>query len=991
MREKVCTVKRLRENDHIEHTDRRMIRSPIVCPSSIGRKPQLDALLERLDAAIAGSGRMILLGGDAGVGKSRLVRDLKQEASNRQIRIIEGRCTSTESSVPYGPLMNALRFRIAKGEGQAVAEILGPLRAVLAPIFPQLEPNAGETSEPSPERERERPFELIFAVLERLAAEEPMLLVLEDVHWADQTSLELLHHLAHRAPSHAMLVLATYRSDELHSAHPLRRLLGSLARDRVGEDIRVRPLDRDETAEMLRCMLGMEPDAAFAAAIWRRSEGNPFFVEELLSVLATSGALEPNAEAAAILERAPLPSTVSEAVLERVNALEPRAVETLSVAAVIGRSFDFEDLRGVLGMSELELLEVLEQLVARQLLREDRIERKDSYSFPHALMQEAVYESLISRRRRLLHRRVALVLEKRVGRTPSRLDELAFHFRIGGDHEKAWYYARLAGDEAVRLRAWDDAASHYDNALASLEEMADESERAADLLERLAGVAWRRSQSAAGRQYTEEALRIRRALGHNEETARLLRRIASLRIEDGDTEGAGEALDEALKLLGNASQSTQLSAIYDDLGKLSLARGEMDRAERLLTHGLSLASQDAQSAEEVPALVSLGELSILGGDVSAGVSRLDLALALLREGRLPFERLARVYAEGVRVLILAQEYQRALAWADAAIALCMKQGIVGFDALFRAMRAVILTITSGEEDTLAEARSAVEELRRTERSELRDALRMLAYVHRARGEMMEARAAYEEAATLGDRGRPVGLALVALAEGRNEEAAEILAAAVEAVPPSQPLVARQLLPHLVEALVAVGRIKEAERFVEKTPQLQDPWAGVAQLHHGVGLLRLAQGKTGEAKSELSQAADAWDKTGNRLESRRARVALLEAMLSGDDPSEGLALGRQLLEELGRPLLPRERESVRRILRRAGVRTRPARQRDERAEKSPLTSREEAVLREVAQGRTNREIAEALGIAEKTVSVHVSHILAKLGCRTRTQAARFITQ
>jgi predicted ATPase/DNA-binding CsgD family transcriptional regulator len=970
-----------------------MIRSPLVCPSSIGRKAQLDALIERLDNAIHGSGKLILLGGDAGVGKSRLVRDLKHEASTRQVRVIEGRCTSTESSVPYAPLMNALRFRIAKGEGQAVAEILGPLRAVLAPIFPQLEPNGSESAETAADRDRERPFEMIFAVLERLAAEEPMLLVLEDVHWADQTSLELLHHLAHRAPSHSMLVLATYRSDELHSAHPLRRLLGSLARNRVGEEIRVQPLDREQTTEMLRCMLGVDPDPAFAAAIWRRSEGNPFFVEELLSVLAGSGALEPNAEAAVILDRAPLPSNVSEAVLERVNTLGPRAVETLSVAAVIGRSFDFEDLRGVLGMSELELLEVLEQLVAHQLLREDRIEHKDSYSFPHALMQEAVYESLISRRRRLLHRRVALVLEKRVGRTPSRLDELAFHFRIGGEHEKAWYYAKLAGDEAVRLRAWDDAAEHYEYALASLEEMSDETERAADLLERLAGVAWRRSQAAAGRQYTEEALRIRRALGQNEETARLLRRIASLRVEDGDTEGAGEALDEALRLLGNTSHSTQLGAIYDDLGKLSLARGEMDRAERLLMQGLSLASQNSQSAEEVPALVSLGELGILGGDVSAGVSRLDLALALLREGRLPFERLARVYAEGVRVLLLAQEYQRALAWANAAIALCTKQGIVGYDALFRAMRAVILTITSGEEDTLAQAREAVVELRRTQRPELRDALRMLAFVYRARGELNEARSAYEEAAALGDRGRPVGLALIALAEGRNEEAVEVLLAAVEAVPPSQPLVARQLLPYLVEALLAVGRIKDAERFVEKTPDVHDPWAGVAQLHHAVGLLRIAQGNAEEAKHELSLAADAWDRTGNRLESRRARVALLEATISAGHSSEGLALGRQLLEELGRPLLPRERENVRRILRRAGVRTRPAAvaQSEARQEASLLTTREEAVLREVADGKTNREIAEALGIAEKTVSVHVSHILAKLGCKTRTQAARFVTR
>ena len=969
-----------------------MIRTPLLCPNSIGREEPLQALLERLDKAIVGTGAVVLIGGDAGVGKSRLIRDLKHEAASRPVRVIEGRCTSTESSVPYAPLMNALRFRIAKGEGEAVAQMLGPLRAVLAPIFPQLEGRPAP-AESSADRDRERPFELIFSVLERLAAEESMLLVLEDVHWADQTSLELLHHLAHRAPSLRMLILATYRSDELHAAHPLRRLLGSLARDRVGEEMRISPLDRDETTEMLRCMLQAEPNPAFASAIWRRSEGNPFFVEELISVLAGGGVLEPNDEAATLLERAPLPSTVSEAVLERVNAVGPRALETLAAAAVIGRSFDFEDLRAVLGMSELELVEILEQLASHQLLREDPLIRKDSYSFPHALMQEALYESLISRRRRLLHRRVALALERRVGRTPSRLDELAFHFRIGGDHEKAWHYAKLAGDEAVRLRAWDDAAAHYEHALASLEEMSDETERAAELLERLAGVAWRQSRSVAGRQFTEEALRLRRGLGQKEETARLLRRVASLRIEEGDTEGAGEALDEALRLLGKTSDSTQLGAIYDDLGKLSLARGDLHTAESLLVHGLSLASKDTQGAEEVPALVSLAELSVLGGAVSAGVSRLDLALALLKEGRLPFERLTRVYAEGVRVLILAQDYNRALMWANTAIELCRKQSVVGLDALFRAMRAVILTITSGEEDTLAQAASSVEELRRTQRPELRDALRMLAYIHRARGELVQARKAYEEAAELGDRGRPVGIALVALAEGRPREAAEILEAAVEATPLSQPLVARQLLPYLVEALIAVGRISDAERFVESTPQLPDPNSGIAQLHHAIGLLRLAQGRAAEAIAELEIATRSWEDVGNRLECRRAGVALLEAMLSAGDSAEGLALGRRLLEELGRPLLPREREIVRRALRRAGIRTRPLTTStgEVRVEKSLLTSREEAVLREVAQGRTNREIAETLGIAEKTVSVHVSHILAKLGCKTRTQAARFVTQ
>ena len=965
------------------------MRSPLICPTSVGREEPLQSLLERLERAALGEGRVLLLGGDAGVGKSRLVRDLKNEATMRQVRVIEGRCSSTESSVPYAPLMDALRFRIAKGEGEAVARMLGPLRAVLAPLFPQLEGSA-DASEPSPDRSHDRPFELIFRVLERLASDDPMLLILEDVHWADQTSLELLHHLAHRATSFKMLLVATYRSDELHAAHPLRRLLGSLARDRAGEEVRLQPLDREETAEMLRCMLSAEPDPAFSAAIFRRSEGNPFFVEELVSVLVRDGMVEPNAEAARALERTRLPSTVSEAVLARVTPLEPRAMEALSVAAVIGRTVEFEDLRAVLEISEEDLVDVLEELVAHQLLREEQANGRERYAFPHALMQEALYESVISRRRRMLHRRVAQSLEKRGGRTPTRLDELAYHFRLGGDHERAYEYARLAGDEAVRLRAWDDAAEHYEHALASLEELADNGVRAAELLERLAAVAWRQSRAAPGRQYAEDALRLRRALGQDEETARVLRSLATLRVEEGDTEGAAEALDEALRLLGEESESRELGPIYDDLGRLSLVRGDLDRAESFLMQGLTIASRDSQGAEEVLALVSLGELSVLGGDVAAGVARLDLALALLREGRLPFDRLARVYAEGVRTLLLAQEYERALSWADAARAICRQQGVVGLDALFRAMRAAIHTISSGEEDTLAEASAAVEELRRTERAELRDALRVLGFVHRARGELEEARRAYEEATALGDRGRSVGLALVSLAEGRNAEAAESLESALHAIPSTQPLLARQLLPYTVEALIAVGRVDDAAELVDEAPELPDPRAGIAALDHARGLVYLAQGRASEAREALSAAADEWDRLGNRLECRRVRVALLEALLAEGDSAEGLALGRGLLEQLGRPLLPREREVVRRILRRAGVRTRPTRRTPDRGESTGLTSREQAVLREVANGRTNREIASALGIAEKTVSVHVSHILAKLRCKTRTQAARFVS-
>lgn len=949
------------------------------------------ALIERLGRAIAGEGAVVLVGGAAGIGKTRMMRDLKNEATGLGVRVIEGRCSSTDSSVPYAPLMDALRFRIARGEGDAAAHMLGPLRAILAPLFPQLE---GKASAPDNafERHPDRPLELIFSVFERLSAAEPMLLVLEDVHWADQTSLEILHHLANRSHSLRLLIVATFRSDELHFSHPVRKLLGSIARDRVGVEMRLEPLTREETTEMLRRILGVDPDPAIAAGIWRRTEGNPFFIEELLTVLSENSLLEPNAPAVAALERLRLPATVSEAVLERARALGPRAYDTLSAAAVLGRTFEFDDLCALLGVAEEDLIPVIEELVAHQFLDEEPDGHGERYGFPHALMQEAFYESIISRRRRTLHRQAAAALEKRTARrSPKRLDELAYHFRLGGEPERAYEYARLAGDEAVRLNAWDDAAAHYENALASLELLSDEGQRAAELLERLAGVAWRQSRSAPARQFAEEALRLRRALGHNEEAARLLRRIAGQRAEEGDTQGAAHALDEGLKLLGDTPESRELGPIYDDLGRLSLAQGNLNRAEELLVHGLSLASRHADGAEEVLALVSLGELSVVGGQVTAGIARLDVALSLMQEGRMPFERLARVYAIGVRTLLLAHDYERALKWSDAAYSVCREQGVVGLDGLFRALRAAILTITGSHEDTLAEVIAAVDALRQSNRAELRDALRVLGFVHRSRGEFEAARCAYEEALLLSEGGHSIGLALLSLAEGRSEEAVGALESGFHAVPHDQPLLARQILPYTVKALIAVGRLSDAAQLVDAAPDLADADAGIAQLSHARGLANLAEGKFEAARDAFADAVGVWDTLGNRLESTRVRISLVEAMLGAGDLSDGMAMGRSLLEDLNVPLVPPERELVRRILRRAGVRTR-SKAREPAADGdslSRLTAREADVLHHVAQGRTNREIALTLGIAEKTVGVHVGHILAKLGCKTRTQAARFV--
>lgn len=961
-----------------------MHRSPQGSTALVGREGELATLVEHLERARDQHGTLLLLAGNAGVGKTRLLRALKREARARDARVVEGRCSSAESSLPYAPLMDALRFRIARGEGEEAARLLGPLKAILAPLFPSLDDSARSARESA-----ERPFELICHVLDRLAAEDPLLLILEDIHWADQTTLELLQYLAHRARGMHLLLIATYRSDEVHAAHPLRRLLATLARERSAVDLRLDPLSRDETMELLRGMLGREPDPAFAAAIWRRSEGNPFFVEELVAASSEgSGTALPAGTTEAPTR---LPTTISEAVLSRVYVLGAAAQEALSAAAVIGRRVEFDLLREVLDVSEETLVELLEEIHAHQLLVEEHGSGGEWYSFPHTLMLEAIYESLISRRRRLLHRRIAEALDRLATPTPSRLDELAYHFRLGGQHDRAYEYARRAGDEAGRLRAWDDAAAHYEHALASLEEIGAAGQREAELLELLGDVAWQRSRVEQATQYLEDALRLRRESGDVEATARLLRRRAALRFERGDYDAAAAALEEAVHLLCERPDSVELAAIQIDLGRVALHRGELARAEHLLSSGLRLASRDAAGAEEVLALVSLGELGLVAGRIDCAVARLEVAREILREGRLPFHRAMRAYASSVRTLILGHEYDRALEWIAAARKRSQEQEAVGIEALFRALRMVVLAITSPEAELLSEAQAAVKELRHAARAELRDGLRVLGFVHRTRGELAEARAAYAEAAALGEREAATGVALVTLAEGRAAAAADALLGALRAVPAGEPLLTRRLLPPTVEALVAAGRVDEAEALVGGEPVPDDPRAGGIEMLYASGLVELARHRPAAACERLARAAEQADAVGSRRDAVRVRTALVEALLALGATDDAVTLGRRLLEATTPTWLPLERERVRRLLRRAGVRTRPVRSRRSPGDRSgvdALTPRERAVLAEIARGRTNRQIADALGIAEKTASVHVSSILSKLGARTRTEAARF---
>lgn len=967
-----------------------MLAQALTCPLLIGRDVELAALARPLHQARGGRGQMVFVTGDAGIGKSRLCQELRRQAADEGLRVLVGR-SSAQSVLPYGPFMDALRFRLAKGEAEEVTRVLGPLAARLARVLPEL--TAGEDGSPAdsddPSPPPAYPFELILGALERLANLGPVLLVLEDLQYADSTSRELLHFLAHRLPSLPVMLVGTARSDELHARHPLRSLIASLGAARLASEIVLAPLGDGGVARMIEAMVGSGLSPEVVKAIARRSEGNPFFVEELLRGLADRDQLH-RGEAPEVQ----LPGTLREMVLTRLEPLGAQALSVLSTAAVIGRRFEFDVLQRVTGMKEDELLAIIERLVEQKVIVEER-GSSEWFAFRHALTQEVLYGNLVARRQRLLHRAVAEVLEARapLGQAPAR-EALAFHYGAAGDADRARAHAVHAGDQAMRRSAWRDAESWYERALESSEGATPNPALEVEVLEKLAYVSWWQGCGDVALSYTERALALRRTSGTPRELSSTLRHAGLLHgYHRGDWGRGVSLLRESLAALEAEPEGADTARAANDLGRLLIGAGDLEDAARWLGYGLTIARRLDKPVEEAFALAKLGFLAVMRGAVAIGISWLETARERMAAHRMPLDRATGIYYAGIRALEMAHDNERARQWIDAATVYCERHGMPANQAINDALRAVLAVRSGlGTADALEAAEAAADALRDAQRVEVRDALRVVGDIHRLRGDIVSASDAYREAARLGDRASEMGLALVLLVSGHVEDAARRLQALAGEVGPDQHLLRITFLGPAIEASVAASRFAEAFEMLDQLQHhvdASDMPAGGAILSSVAGRVAAASGDAGAALEHLERAAAQWKSLGEPVERARTLAEMARILISTDrDPAGGSALGREATLALDAAGAVAEAARVRRMLRRVGIRVRSRPLPATTAEVAPhgLTPREMEVLRELVAGRTNKEIAAALGISEKTASIHVSHILAKLECATRTQVA-----
>ena len=590
----------------------------------VGRERFTERLRIRWAETCAGQTRLVLLVGDAGVGKSRLAAEFAEEAHAGGGTVLYGRADE-EALLPHQPFVESLRHLISHGDEQIVAAAEQD-RDVLCRLLPDLAP-PGQTPAEAHSTDntlRYRLFEAVASLLGAASARSPLLLILDDLHWADKPTLLLLRHLLRHPQLESLLVLGTFRHVEVGRDHPLLDLLTDLRRERRYDRLTLGGLDDVATRMLVADRLGSDVTPRFLRRLHEQTEGNAFFIEETIRALVESGLPTDEAVTDAALERIGVPEGVSEIVGRRVSHLSDLAAEALTAASVIGRDFRLGTVAQIVGAPPEEVMLALEESMDAGLVREE-LERVDVFAFSHALVREVLYGRLSVSRRVRLHHAVAEALEALAESEGVNPAELAHHFLLARHFTgpaPARRYAIAAGDRATELLAYEEAVEHYRQAVTLFHD--DDDQARCEVLLALGRAQWRAGNDAARltfRTAANSAARrgdadqlARAALGH------------SARYHESGYAGTvvQDLLEEALEAIGDGDGPRRVLLLSRLAGNAAFAADQRERAA-------------AASAEAVAIARRLGEENLLLAALMARhssllhVRDLDERLALSEE------------------------------------------------------------------------------------------------------------------------------------------------------------------------------------------------------------------------------------------------------------------------------------------------------------------------------------------------------------------------
>ncbi len=433
----------------------------------VGRQKELAEARGFWQRATQGEGRVLLVSGEPGVGKTRLVRELATWVEVSGGTALAGECYA-EGGAPYAPVAQMIRAALkAKLDLALPTPILADL-VILSPELRIRHPDLPPNQPLDPQAEKQRLFESVTALCTSLADQTPIILILDDAHWADEGTLSLLRHLARGLRQSRALLVAAYREIELDEALALSGVLHDLDRERLATRIKLTRLDRQYTLDLLAALFREEITPEFLDRVYQETEGNPFFIEEVCKALIDSGRLffADGRWHRPAMQELEIPQSVRLAIQTRVRRLPETTQETLRLAATFGRDFDFQTLSHASELEERILIDALESAQRAQLIEELSSRREVTFSFTHALIPSTLYEGISALRRRPMHRRAAESIE---ALRPADYESLAHHFAAAGDRVKAIDYSRKAAGRSNAVHAYDASKRFLTTALALLD------------------------------------------------------------------------------------------------------------------------------------------------------------------------------------------------------------------------------------------------------------------------------------------------------------------------------------------------------------------------------------------------------------------------------------------------------------------------------------------------------------------------------------------
>jgi DNA-binding CsgD family transcriptional regulator len=986
----------------------------------IGRSAQLTVLHAALAGAQNRSGGCVILAGEAGVGKSRLVGEVRTEALRQGFLLLQGRCFEADSIFPFAPIVDLLRSFSAGLAPGALAGAPPQGAGALATLLPELslhQPAAPSATMPGLEQEKRHLFHAFAHFVQ--AAATPVLLVVEDLHWCDDVSLECLLYLARRIAGQPVLLLFTYRSEEERPA--LGRFLAALERERLAHEVTLTRLAPHETAAMIGAIFAQAHPvrAEFVTALHSLTDGNPFFIEESLRALVEAGdifAVDGVWTRKAIGDLR-IPRTVQDAVQRRTAGLSPAANRVLALAAVAGRRFDFPLLQHLTGEDETTLLALIKELLAAQLVVE---ESSDRFVFRHALTRQAIYTALLARERQTMHRLILAALEQGVvHQSEAPPPDLAGHAYAAEDWPRVLAYAQRAGEDALALYAPQSALEQLTRALDAAQRL---QQTPSSALHRTRGRAFALLSDFAGAQAEyERALALARTGRDPTMEWHCLIELGAL-AQEYDFQQAGDFFHQALAVARRQEQPALVAPTLNWSGRWLSMMDQPKAARQLQQEALAILQTTGDRPGVAATLSFLGWSCYVGADLFAAAAyytqAADLCRTLDERHWLVFS-LTGLLARGGDYFNQAAPCPpvataQLLHEGEAAIALARQIGYRSGEARALIWLALALLPRGEYARCLAYAQAA---LRIAEEDQQP---RYVATAHMALGALYLALLATPRAVEHLEQGRQLAetvnspnihrtalaLSAAAVVAQRQFDTAQALldraragddpphtfsqsllwSARVElALGRGQPEVALDLVDHLIaasarpldradeadeavipalwrlrgEALLAAGRVEEAEAVLQSARR-------AAQAHGARTWLWRIHASLGRLYQTRRLADRAW----TEIAAAQSLVAELSASLDDDSLREHFF--RHATAQLPK-LAP------------------PTRLRKAKQAFGGLTARERQVVTLVAQGQSNRAIAAALVVSERTAAKHVENILAKLDLHTRAQIAAWAVE